>query len=449
MKEKEFLPLVAQRLGIQELNKMQRRMMEEAQAHRTTVLLSPTGSGKTLAFLLPVLKMLKQASGRVQCLIIAPSRELVLQIYGIVRDIATGYKAVALYGGHNVQDEVNSLQSGAEILVATPGRMLDHIRRRNIDVLPCRILVLDEFDKTLELGFQEEMSRICRHTKNISRVILTSATPMTEIPAFVPTPGDVHTFSYLAENEELKQRLKIHNVPSADKDKLEALMQLLLHLTTDAKRHRVIIFASHRQSAERIAAYLKSRRADTVLYSGALDQQEREKAVARFNNGSAPIMVATDLASRGLDIEGVTDIIHYHLPDTPETFTHRNGRTARAYACGDVYLLTGPTETLPGFVKADDEVHPAPSTYGENIGKLLHSDTATIHISAGRKEKLSRRDIVGFLISQGGLQADEIGRIDVRDHYALVAVPADKAQQLLRIIDRAKIKGERRKFSLM
>lgn len=184
MREKEFLPLVKERLGIDALNDMQLKMMQTSTEAHDIMLLSPTGSGKTLAFILPMLKMLKPASGRVQAIVIAPSRELVLQIFGIIRNIAAGFKTTALYGGHKVEDEVNSLQAGTDIIVATPGRLLDHINRRNIDVLPTRILVLDEFDKSLELGFEKEMKKICDRLKNVSRRLLTSATRADVLPDF-------------------------------------------------------------------------------------------------------------------------------------------------------------------------------------------------------------------------------------------------------------------------
>lgn len=176
MREKEFLPLVSRRLGIENINPMQTKMMRLASEAKDIILLSPTGSGKTLAFTLPVLKMLKPPTGRVQCIVIAPSRELVMQIAAIIREIACGFKTAALYGGHNVEDEVNTLSVTPDIIVATPGRLLDHINRRNVDVLPTRILVLDEFDKSLELGFESEMKKIIARLKNVSRTILTSAT---------------------------------------------------------------------------------------------------------------------------------------------------------------------------------------------------------------------------------------------------------------------------------
>ena len=165
MREKEFLPNVRERLGIETLNPMQRKMMQCGTEGRDIILLSPTGSGKTLAFILPMLKMLRPSTGRLQAVVIAPSRELVIQIAGIAGAIASGFKVTPLYGGHKVEDEVNSLAAGTDIIVATPGRLLDHLRRRNIDALPTRILVLDEFDKSLELGFEEERSE--EHTSEL------------------------------------------------------------------------------------------------------------------------------------------------------------------------------------------------------------------------------------------------------------------------------------------
>ena len=163
-----------------------------------------------------------------------------------------------------------------------------------------------------------------------------------------------------------------------------------------------------------------------------------------FNNGSAPILVATDLAARGLDIRGVSSIVHYHQPLTPETYTHRNGRTARVDAKGDIYVLTGPDEELKSFIETDGTYRPDP-----NATSPLKSDKATIRISAGRKEKLSKGDIVGFLCKEGGLEASEVGPITLSDHHALVAVPSSKAKALIKDLEPKKIKGNRRKLTLL
>lgn len=443
MREKEFLPLVEEKLGIAELNQMQRKMMEQASESRDIILLSPTGSGKTLAFILPMLKILKPSTGRVQAVVVAPSRELVIQISQIINKIANGFKVTQLYGGHKVEDEVNSLSAGTDIIVATPGRLLDHINRRNIDVLPTRILVLDEFDKSLELGFEKEMKKIVDRLKNVSRYILTSATQSDLLPDFLQLNNPI-TLNYLEDNKKLHKRLRVHRVDSDVNDKLESLVTLLNHLADGKEPERCIVFVNYRESAERVAQYLKKKGIPVVLYHGALDQHERETAVATFNNGSKPVLVATDLASRGLDIEGVKSIIHYHQALTPETYTHRNGRTARVDRTGDVYVLVGPKEDIKDFTEFDDTLYPDASA-----GLPAAPQYATLRFSAGKKEKLSKGDIVGFLVKEGGVDPAGIGKIDVYDHYSLVAIPFTEADETVAKLKGKKIKGEKRLISLV
>ncbi|MBD5303484.1 MAG: DEAD/DEAH box helicase [Bacteroides sp.] len=443
MREKEFLPLVEEKLGIAELNQMQRKMMEQASESRDIILLSPTGSGKTLAFILPMLKILKPSTGRVQAVVVAPSRELVIQISQIINKIANGFKVTQLYGGHKVEDEVNSLSAGTDIIVATPGRLLDHINRRNIDVLPTRILVLDEFDKSLELGFEKEMKKIVNRLKNVSRYILTSATQSDLLPDFLQLNNPI-TLNYLEDNKKLHKRLRVHRVDSYVNDKLESLVTLLNHFADGKEPERCIVFVNYRESAERVAQYLKKKGIPVVLYHGALDQHERETAVATFNNGSKPVLVATDLASRGLDIEGVKSIIHYHQALTPETYTHRNGRTARVDRTGDVYVLVGPKEDIKDFTEFDDTLYPDASA-----GLPAAPQFATLRFSAGKKEKLSKGDIVGFLVKEGSVDPAGIGKIDVYDHYSLVAIPFTEAEETVAKLKGKKIKGEKRLISLV
>ena len=444
MKEKEFLPHIESKLGIKDLNEMQRKMMATATEGRDIILLSPTGSGKTLAFILPMLKMLKPSTGRVQAVVIAPSRELVIQISGIINSIAVGFKVTSLYGGHKVEDEVNSLAASTDIIVATPGRLLDHIIRRNIDLLPCRILVLDEFDKSLELGFDKEMKKIIAHLKNVSRIILTSATDADTLPDFLKLNNPL-TLNFISDKNDVRSRLRMHQVNSDGKDKLKTLRNLLNQLAADTGMHeRSIIFVNHRESAERVAQYLRSQDIPAVLYHGALDQRDRETAVALFNNGSRPVLVATDLAARGLDIKNVKSIIHYHQALTPETHTHRNGRTARVDNSGDVYVLIGPDEDIKPYIEFDDTVWT-----DDSVAAVEGSYPETLYFSAGKKEKLSKGDIVGFLIKEGGLEASQIGTIEVYDHYALVAVNTPTPKQLVDTLRSKKIKGEKRLISLI
>lgn len=444
MREKEFLPLVRERLGIEELNEMQQKMMQTSTESHDIILLSATGTGKTLAFILPMLKHLKPSTGRVQGIVIAPSRELVIQISEIVRSIASGYKVTSLYGGHKTEDEINSLSAGTDIIVATPGRLLDHINRRTIDVLPTRILVLDEFDKSLELGFEKEMKRITERLKNVSRTILTSATRAEVLPDFLKLTNPI-TIDYLSNRKEVRNRTHVHRVDSDSNDKLESLRMLIENITSDKGNYeRTIVFVNHRESAERTADYLRKKGLPAILYHGALDQRDRETAISLFNNGSRPILVATDLAARGLDIESVTNVIHYHQPLTEETYIHRNGRTARVDAEGDVYLLIGPNEDIKEYVNFD-------STYYLDSEKRIESANLyeTLYISAGKREKLSRGDILGFLVKECEISPDAIGKIDVRDHYSLVAVSPQKADIKINEIKTKKIKGKKRLISII
>lgn len=434
MKEKEIISNIREKLGIECLNDMQREMLDSINEPGDLVLLSPTGSGKTLAFIAPMLKELKAPNGKLQAVIIAPSRELVIQIFGIVRAIATGHKVTCCYGGHSVADERQSLSVVPSIIVSTPGRLLDHINREHINVFTTRLLVLDEFDKSLELGFHDEMKRILRRMPNILRRTLTSATMIDEFPDFLRL-HQVRIVNFLADKKELDSRLTVWSVRSDAKDKLEAALSLLKSITPG----RTIIFANHRESAERIQEFLVQRGVSAGLYHGGLDQQEREMALTLFDNGSNLILVTTDLGSRGLDIADVASIIHYHLPSSREIYTHRNGRTARVAANGNVYVLLGPTEEVPDYITFNDEL----SLNKANAPAELKSQVASIYFNAGKKEKISRGDIVGFIANNGGITAQEIGTISLHDHYAIVAVPRAKVDDILSRIARLKIKNKR------
>lgn len=443
MREKEFLPNAKEVLGIEELNKMQRQMLEAATTPGDILLLSPTGSGKTLAFMLYVLKLLKAPSGRVQTVIIAPTRELVQQIYGVARKLAPGYKVTALYGGHSVADEEASLTAVPDIVVATPGRLLDHSKRGNIELLDVRLLVLDEYDKALELGFEKDMTKIVGRMKNVSRKVLTSATELPALPPFISS-SNIRRLNLLCAGKELRGRLRIHRVDSDARDKLDTLRRLLLEVMPDGDE-RTIIFVNYRESAERVAESLRRLGADPGLYTGALDQHDREKALALFNNGTRPLLVTTDLAARGLDISEVKNIIHYHQPLTAESYTHRNGRTARVDARGEAFVLVGPDEDVKEFITFDDSRY-----LGDDADRNIPaSRISTIYISAGRREKISKGDVVGFLTNQGGMQSSDIGHIDLFDHYTLVAVKRSEAAKVLQTVAPLKIKGIKPRYSLV
>ncbi len=438
MKESSIISNISAKLGINTLNAMQKTMAEKANQQQV-ILLSPTGSGKTIAFALPLLKNMKDSTGRLQAIIISPARELTIQTAKVIQSISGDYKVSCCYGGHNFEDEKNSLSVTPDILIGTPGRLLDHIKRKNIDILPTRILVLDEFDKALELGFQDEMKQILGRLPNLSKKILTSATSLSDIPDFVKFNDNFEELNFLSQNN-LGERMRILQVESNEKDKLTALNQLLNNLDGQ----KTIVFANYREAVERIFSFLKKEKKPVGLYHGGLDQIDREKAISLLNNGTFKILVSTDLGSRGLDIKDVSHIIHYHLPKTEDAYIHRNGRTARINSKGSIYIITSPEEKLPSFIEFDDKF-----PLSVNATSKFEYDTETLFFSEGKKEKISKGDILGFLIAKGNLEASDIGRIEVADHYAMVAIPSKYASSILNRISGHKIKNRKVKISLV
>ena len=439
MKLKDIRQIAAERLGIDTLNPMQCAM---AGAHDpVTMLIAPTGSGKTLAFTIAALMSLGEPCGHPQVVVIAPGRELVLQIYDVVRVMSRGYRTVAFYGGRSVTDEKNSLAGGVpDIIVSTPGRLVDHINRRRLESgVTLGALVLDEFDKCLELGFGDEMSRIMRFYGHPRRLMLTSATAMEELPEYIPaTRPQVLDFTGGCVSAPRRQ-MHIMRVISPARDKIDTLVELLR--ATCRRGGRTMVFVNHRESAERVHGHLRKQGIAAGLYHGGLEQDDRERAVELLNNGTTPVLVSTDLAARGLDIEGVDSVVHYHLPVNEATWIHRNGRTARQDARGTVYVITTEGEAVPEYVEWDNDFYPDASK-GAPDG--LRSEMATLYFAAGKREKISRGDIVGFLLANvDSLTAGEIGRIALKDHYALVAVPRGRLGEILGYVSGRKIKNKK------
>lgn len=438
MTEKEITDNIRSRLSIDELNPMQIAMM--AAAPRSAVLIAPTGSGKTLAFASALLRCLDKPSGAISALILAPSRELVLQIYSVLRPIAVGFKTVALYGGHPFREEQASLSVVPDIVVATPGRLLDHMERGRLSLESLRVMVVDEYDKLLELGFETEMKRIARAASRVKTTILTSATTIDPLPAFIPIdrPEIIR-----AENQtERKSRVSRILVESPVPDKIDTLVSLLRALPNG----KAIVFVNYRESATRVREALKKAGIRAGLYHGALEQPERELAVELLNNGSTPILVSTDLASRGLDIDAVDYVVHYHMPPTAEAWVHRNGRTGRQGADGEVYVIASEADTIPDYVVTDRPYNP-----GQPSDDPIRPSAFSLYFNLGKKEKISRGDIAGFIAKAGGVEGCKIGRISVADHSAVAAVATGAADPftLASTLSEARLKGKKVRVSIL
>ena len=433
-------------LGIEALNAMQQETIAAYRRNRQLVLLSPTGSGKTLAYLLPLAEELhataseNSSGGNMKetlwprVLVLVPSRELASQTVDVIKAMKCGLRAVACYGGRAAMDEHRVLREvQPHIVVATPGRAADHLRKQNIDGTAVGILVIDEFDKSLELGFQAEMEEVLSMLPRVNRRFLLSATDNEQIPAFVGAAFEKLDFTdQMSDGSQQNDKLTIHLVRSPEKDKLQTLRELLCHLGAESS----MVFVNYRESVERVANFLRKEGFSVSAFHGGMEQRDRERALYRFAGGSALTLISTDLAARGLDIDDVRHIIHYHLPLNDDAFTHRNGRTARWDREGDAWVIVGPEEEFTQPVPSMTEGMPK----GQGGAVPLPLWT-TLYIGKGKKDKINKVDIVGFLSKVGGLQRDELGRIDVGDHWAYAAVARQKADDVLVRVRGNKIKG--------
>ena len=434
-----LISTILSNLKIEALNEMQQASIAANDQHDNVLLLSATGSGKTLAFLLPIIQRLDVANKLTQALIIVPSRELAQQIEEVFKQMGTGLKITSCYGGHKRETEENNLIQPPALVVGTPGRLADHIRRGNLTIDSITTLVLDEFDKSLELGFQEEVSFIVGSLPSVNKRILTSATEAVEIPHFIGLT-DAARLNYLPTEKDTTNKLIVQKVLAPESDKVETLFKLICYLGNRS----TIVFCNHRESVNRTSDLLAKKGITNEFYHGALEQQERDSALCKFRNGTANVLITTDLASRGLDIPNIRFIIHYHLPATEDVYVHRNGRTARMDASGTAILLLSPAETMPTFITDEvaELVVPANSPLPEK------PKWSTLFIAAGKKDKVNKIDIVGFLGHKGHLNKDDIGLIEVKDFFSFVAIRKNKVGETLQLIRDQKIKNKKVKIDL-
>ncbi len=427
---------ILSKLRITALNEMQQHAAEAITgSDGDVVLLSPTGTGKTLAYLLPLIQLIDATSDDVQALVITPGRELALQSDTVLKSMGCGLRSTACYGGRPTMDEHKVLKEvRPHIIFGTPGRLNDHLNKENIQRYQIRYLIIDEFDKCLEMGFHMEMQKLIKSLPGLQRRFLLSATNAEQIPQFVNMSKKGTLIDFLPDDEQTSERVMLYQVHSPKKDKLETLGQLLLSVGDESS----IVFLNYRDSVERTNEFLRKQGFTTSYFHGGMEQRQREDMLYKFSNGSANILVSTDLASRGLDIPNIQNIIHYHLPESEDGYIHRVGRTARWEATGRTFFILNSEEHIPNYVEGDIEDY-APET--DTGAKPALPRMSTLYIGKGKKDKISKGDIAGYLCKKGGLEPDEIGRIDVKDRYAYAAVKREKMQQVLRLTKGEKIKG--------
>ena len=420
---------ILEKLSIEKLNAMQEEAQEAILSNPEIVLLSPTGTGKTLAFLLPIIAELDINCPEIQVLIVVPSRELAIQIEQVIREMGSGYKANAVYGGRTGSKDKTEIKHRPAILIGTPGRIADHLRRENFSAEFVTTLVLDEFDKSLEIGFESEMKEILALLPKVQKKILTSATQEVEIPKFVGL-NNPQIIDYLHEGNS---QLKVKTVLSTSPDKLDTLAELLCHLGNQPG----IVFCNFKDTIQEVSDFLNENNIGHGCFYGGMEQKDRERALIKFRNGTHQLIVATDLAARGLDIPEIKFIIHFQLPQRAHEFTHRNGRTARMFNDGTAYVIKGKNENLPDFVenaeieKMQESPLPLPSIW------------RTLFVSGGRKDKISKGDIAGLFIKQGKLGNTQIGTIEIKTDCAFVAVQASEVNRLIKRIDNSRLKSKK------
>lgn len=431
---------ILQRLGISQLNDMQEEALAAiVRSNDDVVILSPTGTGKTLAYLLPLVQLINEEKPSLQAIVVTPGRELALQSSEVLKSMGCGLHSMAVYGGRPAMDEHRELRKVCpQIIFGTPGRLNDHLVKGNIVADDVRFLIIDEFDKCLEMGFQNEMAILLGNLPYVKRRVLLSATESEVMPRFV-NMGHTQRLDYRQEEEQVSSRVHIYSIESPQNDKLEPLRQLLLERGEES----TVVFLNYRESVERVADYLRKAGFTLSAFHGGLEQKQREDALYRFANGSANIMVCTDLASRGLDIPDIDNIVHYHLPETEQNYVHRVGRTARWDKQGRSFFLLKAGEHIPDYVEETPTAYNLKAAADGSTPERVPArpKMVTIYIGKGKRDKLSRGDIVGFLCKKGGLQGSEIGKISVEERFTYVAIAREKLRQVLKNTAGEKIKG--------
>ena len=400
---------------------MQEAVIRKAASGGNLMIVAPTGTGKTLAFLISVVNKLNAQDKGVQAIVVTPSRELALQVEQVFKDMKTSYKVTCCYGGHSMKIEQDRLRDAPAVIIATPGRIADHIDRKSFDPLTTKIVVLDEFDKSLQMGFHVQLKALFMALDGKQQHILTSATNNETLPDFLPF-RDPEILSFLPDASDAAN-LQLKLVRTKSTDKVETLMRLAAGFNQEA----CLVFCNHREAVARISAVFRHHDFEHGIFHGAMEQVDREKNLIRFRGGASNILIATDLAARGLDIPEIKHIVHYQLPLREDEFIHRNGRTARMHARGQSYLVLADDESLPPYLNRKlPEI-----TLPKDLKLPPPPEYASLYISAGKKDKISKGDIAGLLIKKADLKGDDVGLITILDHASYVSVRRGMVDKIL------------------
>ncbi|MBP6071747.1 MAG: ATP-dependent RNA helicase DbpA [Aeromonas sp.] len=429
-------------LGYLQMTPIQAQSLPLVLEGKDLIAKAKTGSGKTAAFALGLLSRLNINRVDVQALVLCPTRELADQVAQEIRRLARALpnvKLVTLCGGTPTAPQSATLGFGAHIAVGTPGRILKHLEQGTLELSSLETLVLDEADRMLDMGFGEDINRVISYAPERRQTLLFSATYPEGIAQMSRgvqrNPVEVSVES-LHEGSAIEQ--KLYEVPAGQR--LDALTWLLSHYQPSS----CVVFCNTKRACNDVADHLAAKGFSALALNGDLEQRERDQVLVRFANGSATILVATDVAARGLDIKELGAVINYELTYDPEVHVHRIGRTGRAGQQGLALSLYQPSEAQR--VNLIEEYQQAPMPLGDldSIGreiKLIAPQMVTLSIDAGRKTKVRAGDILGALTGEGGIAGADVGKIQISEQYSYVAVKRQVASAALKRLQEGKIKG--------
>ena len=443
-----LLPVLLQSvesLGYQQMTSIQQQSLPPMLAGKDVLAKAKTGSGKTAAFGLALLSQIDPLLYKPQALVLCPTRELAEQVSKEIRALArfmANIKLLTLCGGSPIIHQINSLEQAPHIVVGTPGRVLDHLNRNTLSVEGIKVLVLDEADRMLDMGFEEDIHKIAKKTPATRQSLLFSATYPDAIQTMsqkiLQTPVLV-TVESVDETSHIEQ----HFVEVAYSDKAIAVTKILAHYRPES----TVIFCNTKADCNELTQHLRSKGFDVLTLHGDLEQRDREQVLLRFANKSCPVLVATDVAARGLDIKELSAVINFELAYDPEVHVHRIGRTGRAGNQGLAFSLCAPKEA-PRVVAIEEYQKIKVNWLDLNalhtpVVASLKATMVTICIEGGRKDKLRPTDILGALTGEGGLAGADVGKIDIFDIRAYVAVKSHVAPKALKRLQAGQIKGRR------
>ena len=440
MMETDLIPQLLKKMNIDALNPMQEQVIEKGGNYKTLILESPTGSGKSLAFLLAILPLIDATEKKLQGLILVPTRELAIQLEGVIQQCGLGLKVHAFYGGYSGQEDQRRLKHTPSLLIGTPGRISSLIEQEHLKAPDLKALVLDEYDKMLELGFEEEMIYILDQLpQDINRQVLTSATHLEKLPPFISRDG-----LEVLQLEGQEQRLTKFALRCQD-DKASCISDLL-HLSG---RQNIIVFCSFKEDVNALCERLGSEGLEALPFHGDMEQIHREESLIQFRHESSRILIASDLAARGLDVPELDLVIHYQLPLSENSDTHRNGRTARMNAKGAVVYLAGKNDKIPTFLNDlnwQKELRGLDQPFNTRVEDC---QMGTVRIAAGRKDKISKGDIVGFFTKVAQIPGNAIGAITLRPKATYIAIDRKYLPNLAKQYGSLKIKKKAARLYLI